>query len=250
LSGAAFEFYQIAWGTGIWLGQFALTWFLAFGLFSVFCLFILALTVLFLWQPGRFGKPFSYLAASRNRLGLLRWIVFVLLLLVPVYILQYTFWGVVLHGIYLRVLLVLVSCMAAGWLISKADAGVMDWTALLTTLVLTVGVLALFAPLGRVTSHPFSLGWSEGNRLWDYSVLFGRDVYEYPADQTIPVFLDLSRQFVGGIPFLLPNVTIEQVRLWLALVDVIPYLILGWAAFYLAKKGNMLAWMECGHLLL
>jgi hypothetical protein len=26
--------------------------------------------------------------------------------------------------------------------------------------------------LKPVTSYPFSLGWSDGNRLWDYSILF------------------------------------------------------------------------------
>ena len=76
--------------------------------------------------------------------------------------------------------------------------------------------------------------------------MFGRDLYDYPADQVIPVFLDKSRQFVGAIPFLLPSVKIEHVRLWLALVDVIPYLILGWIAFHLTKKGSLPAWMLAG----
>jgi hypothetical protein len=76
--------------------------------------------------------------------------------------------------------------------------------------------------------------------------MFGRDLYDYPADKAIPVFLDTSRQFVGAIPFLLPSVKIEHVRLWLALVDVIPYLILGWIAFHLTRKGSLPAWMLAG----
>jgi hypothetical protein len=94
--------------------------------------------------------------------------------------------------------------------------------------------------------YPFSLGWSEGNRLWDYSIMFGRDLYNYPADQAIPVFLETNRQLVGAIPFLIPGVQIEHVRLWLALVDVVPYLVLGWIAFYLTKKGSLPAWMLAG----
>jgi len=122
----------------------------------------------------------------------------------------------------------------------------MDWHALLVSLILVTAVLSVFAPLAPVTSYPFSLGWSEGNRLWDYSVLFARDVYIYPADRTIPVYLDIGRQFVGGIPFLIPGVTIWQVRLWSALVDVVPYLILGWVAFRLPKQNSLLPWMLAG----
>ena len=92
--------------------------------------------------------------------------------------------------------------------------------------MLTGGVFNFVAPLAEVTSYPFSLGWSEGNRLWDYSVLFGRDLYDYPAHRPIPVLLDVGRQFMGGIPFLLPRVTIWQARLWIALTNIVPYLIL------------------------
>ena len=100
-------------------------------------------------------------------------------------------------------------------------------------------------PLAGVTSYPFSLGWSEGNRLWDYSVLFGSSLYDYPADKPIPVLLDIGRQIMGGIPFLFPRTTIWQARLWIALINVVPYLILGWIAFRFSKK-YFLHWVLAG----
>jgi len=243
LIGASTEFYQIGWGTGVLVGQFAPTWFGAFLAFVVFCAACLATLIVLLWQPQKLEPIISFLTVFRNRLGIARWLMVILVLFIPVLVLQYTFWGLVLHGLYLRIMLVVWVILLAGWLFSTRRF--MDWTALMTSVVLTMGIITLFAPLVRVTAYPFSLGWSEGNRLWDYSVLFGRDVYNFPADRPIPVFLDTSRQFVGGIPFLIPGVTIAQVRLWLALVDIVPYLILGWVSFRLTKTNRMM-WLLAG----
>ncbi len=245
LTGAVLEFYQIGWGTGVWLGQFAPSWFGAFCGFVLFSVFLLVIGIGILWQPQKFDRTVVFLAAIRNKLGVIRWWIALALLLLPVLILQYTFWGIVIHGPYLRIMLVIMIAVVVGWLLTNQNDRLLDWASLLVSLVLVAGILSVFAPLAGVTNYPFSLGWSEGNRLWDYSVLFGRDVYNYPAEQSIPVFLDTSRQFVGGIPFLLPGVTIAQVRLWLALVDIVPYLILGWIAFRLTRT-TWIAWILAG----
>jgi hypothetical protein len=245
LSGAVLELYHIGWGTGVWLGQFAPSWFAVFCAFVLFSISVLVILIGILWQPQRFDRTFIFLAAVRNKLGSLRWLIALGLLLLPVLIFQYTFWGVVIHGPYLRILLIIIVAALVGWLLTHPGDQVVDRTSLFVSLVLVAGILSIFAPLARVTSYPFSLGWSEGNRLWDYSVLFGRDIYNYPAEKTIPVFLDRSRQTVGGIPFLIPGVTIAQVRLWLALVDIVPYLILGWIAFR-STRTSWIAWILAG----
>lgn len=245
LSGAVAEFYQIGWGTGIWLGQFAPSWFIAFVIFLLFSILILVVLSGILWQPQKFDKVFRLLAILRHNLNVLRWLVVAVLLLFPVLILQYTFWGIVLHGPYLRIVLVAIVSILVAWLLTQNDLHFFDWTSFLVSLVLLAGVIALFAPLVRVTSYPFSLGWSEGNRLWDYSVLFGRDRYNYPADKDIPVFLEFGRQFTGGLPFLIPGVNIWQARLWQAFVDVVPYLLLGWIAFRLPQM-DFMPWILAG----
>ncbi len=246
LFGALSEFYQIAWGTGVWLGQFALTWFIAFILFSLFCVMSWLSLAVILWRPQTFEQMLELLKVLRAKMGFLRWLIAALLLLAPVYVLQYMFWGLVLHGPYLRIFLVALLSLVVNWLFTRNDAAFIDWPALLVSLTLVTAVISIFAPLAPVTSYPFSLGWSEGNRLWDYSILFGRDLYIYPANRVIPVYLDIGRQFVGGIPFLISAVSIWQVRLWSALVDIVPYLILGWIAFRLPKQNNLLPWMLAG----
>jgi len=239
------EFERIAWGTGVWLGQLAPTWAIALFLFGLFCTLCLVIIWMSIWSPLKLERIFRLLSLFRDRLGPARWILAGLFLIIPVYFLQYTFWGKVLHGPFLRILLAGLSSILFGWVLTKDRNSFISWPAGLTALVSITGIYTLFVSLIDVTSYPFSLGWSEGNRLWDYSVLFGRHLYDYPADKSITVLLDIGRQFIGGIPFLVPGLNIWQARLWVALMDVIPYLILGWAAFRLTKN-NIWRWLLAG----
>jgi len=246
LCGAGLDFFNVAWGTGNWLGQFSLKWFFIFLVFALASVILLSIVGMVIWIPEKFLGLIQYLLLLRDRLGLLRWLFAALLMILPVYLIQYTYWGIVFHGHYLRVFVFAVNAIIIGWLITGVNnKGFLSWNGILTALILTSGFYNFFVPLISVTNYPFSLGWSEGNRLWDYSILFGRHLYNYPANQSIPVYLEIGRQFVGGIPFLVSGVNLWEVRLWVALTDVVPYLILGWLAFRLTKK-NALLWMLAG----
>ena len=61
--------------------------------------------------------------------------------------------------------------------------------------------------------------------------MFGRHLYDYPQDQDVYVLLDIGRQFIGGLPFIFPGISIQTERLWVGLTTVFPYLLLGLAAF-------------------
>jgi len=230
LTAAGYEFYNITWGTGVWLGEFSLKWGLAFLLFLVLAVAMLQSIILILWRNETILSLLSRLAGFRNKLGILRWLFAVAVLILPVWMLQYTAWGLVI-GKYLRLLIWAVSAVVLGYLLTRSKEKPLEWMGLLAALTLISGAAVFVLSLGNVTSYPFSLGWSEGNRWWDYSILFGRDIYIYPDDKPIPVLLDIGRQFIGGIPFLLPNVTIWQARLWVGLVNAVPYFILGLVAF-------------------
>jgi len=232
------EFWNITWGTGDWLGQFSFKWalvFLAFALFSILCLNIIFAA---LWRYEAISLRLQPIASFRNRLGWLGWPLVIILLIAPAWILQYTAWGLILDGPYMRILIWAVSAVLIGLFLTRSRDTLLTWSSILASLTLMSGMLIFISALRSVTTYPFSLGWSEGNRLWDYSVLFGRDIYVYPANRQIPVLLDIGRQFVGGIPFLMPGVTIWQVRLWGALINVIPYLILGLIAFKLPDRDS------------
>jgi hypothetical protein len=238
------EFWNITWGTGKWLGQFSFKWALAFLVFIIFCIFCLTVVFAVLWRYEGIARSLEQISSLRNRLGWLRLLPAIAFLMAPVWILQYTAWGVILHGA-LRILLWLVSTILAGVFLTQTKEKLLTWHGILASLTLMSGTLIFVSSLRSVTSYPFSLGWSEGNRLWDYSVLFGRDLYDYPSDRQISVLLDIGRQFVGGIPFLIPGVTIWQARLWNGLVNVVPYLILGLIAFKLSS-GDRRYWMLAG----
>lgn len=84
----------------------------------------------------------------------------------------------------------------------------------------------------NVVTYPFSLSWSEGNLIWDYSLLFGEKLYVHPLDQPITTIIDSGRQVLFGLPFLIPEIPIWGMRLWNAVLFTFPYVILGFLLFY------------------
>ncbi len=98
------------------------------------------------------------------------------------------------------------------------------------TLVVWAG-LTFVSAYTKVVTYPFSLNWSEGNRLWDRSLIFGRERYLYPLDKPIPVFNDPGRILLWGLIYLLPWASIAWVRFWDAFLFTAPYLLWSWTLF-------------------
>jgi hypothetical protein len=238
---ACTEFYEIAWGTGTWRGEFSRTWAVLYFSFIIFCaiFFVLASTLLF--NQKILSSVSTYIVRLRLQLGNFRWLLWLAMFIAPVWFFQFTSWGVVFQKLYIRIFIwIIVVCVLT--ILSSRDEQLAGWKEFLSSLILTASLFSIMASLKYVNDHPFSLGWSEGNRLWDYSVLFGRDLYIYPADKRIPVLLDSGRRLVGGIPFILPNVNIVITRLWVGLTLIIPYLLLG-VAIFRASVRNKIVWL-------
>jgi len=237
LYGACVEFYNVAWGTGDAWGEFSLKWGLFFFVFALFCgAFFLGFVLLPL-RANRLEAISARLISVRERLGFFRWPLAILVLLFPVWFLQYSLWGIVFHGLYTRVLLWILVVLAFSVILTEGSS-LMGWNRFLAGLILTAGIFSIAASLLDVGNYPFSRGWSEGNRLWDYSALFGHSLYDYPAGQTIPVLLDVPRQAIGGLPFLIPGVTIGMERLWVGLTLILPYFLVGIAAFRMSAENK------------
>ncbi len=150
-----------------------------------------------------------------------------LLVLVPTYMFLFSPVGNYKLHYWARLGTVLIFATLAAALFRHKGfrAGLLAWAAL----VMTAG--ALFAASGwlnKVTAYPFSLTWSEGNRLWDYSMLFGRGRYQIVGGDPVFSFISIGRQFLWGIPFILDSTTIFMVRLWDALLWIIPAALIGW----------------------
>ncbi len=245
LIGAGRDFFHVASGTGSAVGAFSPFWFL---LFSAFVLFCFALFISFaLWQRSKFLSVIIRMISGRNKLSFLRWLFATLVLVFPVWFLQYTMWGIVFHGIFIRALIWIAVVFIFSFLVSTGN-DLMGWKETLSAFALTAGSFSIAVSLQGVTDYPFSLGWSEGNRLWDYSTLFGRSLYNYPSGQDIYVLLDYGRLWVGGLPFLIPGLTIEAARLWVGLTTILPYFLVGIAAFRVLNKDSrswllMILWL-------
>jgi hypothetical protein len=83
--------------------------------------------------------------------------------------------------------------------------------------------------LNQITQFPLSLSWSEGNRFYDYSLVFGQGLYQYEGELNIPYGAP-GRYGLWGVWFLLPELSIGYHRAWNALLWFLPTLIFGWFA--------------------
>ncbi len=80
--------------------------------------------------------------------------------------------------------------------------------------------------LSRVTDYPFGLYWSEGNRFYDYSLIFGKAIYQFTGDLQ-PNYFSPGRYGLWGLPFLISGLPIWAHRLWNAILYLIPGVGLG-----------------------
>ena len=87
------------------------------------------------------------------------------------------------------------------------------------------------AKLVFVTGYPFPLYWSEGNRFFDYSTLFGSYRYLVPGGIDIYSFISWGMQLPWALPFILPNLDIGTFRLWNQLLWILPAFFLGFTAY-------------------
>src|SRR5512143_1879360 len=101
LYGAVIEFYAIAWGTGTWYGGYSLKWGLAFVLFVLMSVALLGAWGWLIWRRGVEHSRRVQHPGTR----MLGWILAVVMASTPIIVLQYTPWGIVLGGPYLRILL-------------------------------------------------------------------------------------------------------------------------------------------------
>lgn len=201
----------------------------------------LAIALLAVWLP----RLFAPLLRIRAAVGPLVWLAIIAMAVVPTYVFIFTRWSNVFSGIYLRSVIYLVIVGSMAWLAAGKSTQHLQWRPLLFIAILYGAVFTMADLLKFTVSHPFGFYWSEGNRMWDNSLMFARHLYDYPADQRIPVLSNWVRMSMWGLPHLLPNVSIAFVRMWDSLVFSIPYMIFGWVLFW--RKGEHFAvWLSLG----
>lgn len=232
-------------GTKNWPGEISIKRGIAFIGFALGCLVFSIVSIIAIWK---WGKTAGYLARFRNRLQKIRWLywlIVVLIFIIPPFLINLTPAGIVLSGFFVQILIIIGMALSAGFLLTNSGKNVLSTSKLGLSLLLISTTFILSLSFSNVVGHPFSLTWSEGNRIWDYSVLFGAERYNNPAGDPILAFIDLGRQSLWGLPFLIPGITITQARLWNAVIITVPYAVLGWVAFK-RQKGNWKLWILSG----
>ena len=96
------------------------------------------------------------------------------------------------------------------------------------TLALSLGVMLCTSFLARsslfIIDYPFSLSWSEGNRFYDYSLVFAESLYNYPG-QVLNPYSSPGRYGLWGILFLWQGLPIWVHRLWKLVLLTVPVLL-------------------------
>ena len=88
-------------------------------------------------------------------------------------------------------------------------------------------VSTLISVLVPVTNYPFSMSWSEGDRFYEDSLLFGQHLYNYSGFIVNP-YNSPGAYFPPGVFFLFTGWSIGLFRLWNALLLVIPPVLVAW----------------------
>jgi hypothetical protein len=189
--------------------------------------------LLLIWAPSSLGK-----VRSIKRIKLLSWMSALLVILLPVFLYLFHRWSEPFGDIRIRIFLYGASLIIVAWLLEPEEG--IRFRSLLKAALIQAVVFTLLSNFRDVNGYPFSVGWSEGNRFWDYSVRFGRHLYDWPQDKPIPAYIDPGRQSLWGLIFLLPGVSIQAMRAWNDILFIVPCLVLGWALFRAHTVGNEL----------
>lgn len=239
LAGA--EIFVIAWGSGNWLGRLSLKW--VFTLLAFYLSFGGLLFFVFAWLFLAAWKAIEKRAINwRNQLKGLRWPLVAFVLLFPAWFVFYSPWGGLFTGLFFRISLFILAILASSFLLTSEKKELIETKTLFVAGLILGSLLVLAESFVLVSDYPFALHWSEGNRLWDYSLAFGTERYNYFGTGPIFAWIDQGRQTLWGLPFLIPAVPIWAVRLWNAILVTIPYAIFGWAAFWPGSRWRSQWW--------
>lgn len=157
----------------------------------------------------------------REKLGFWRFVILALLCLEPIfhrYLVEPEIY-ILYDDIRFAILI------AAVWLVAYLALSGSDRLVSPESLGLSLGVLLFTSYLARsslfVINYPFSLSWSEGNRFYDYSLVFGQSLYNYQG-HIQNSYSSPGRYGLWGFLFLWSGLPIWVHRLWNLILLTLP----------------------------
>lgn len=147
-------------------------------------------------------------------------------------------------GFWFEFFLMLLASVISSALFFEETASTWNKVILISSLFMAAGAAhAILYKLNSVTSYPFTLYWSEGNRFFDYSTLFGSYRYIIKPGDTINAFINWGMQLPWALPFIIPSLSIGFYRFWYQIVWILPGLLLGLAAVWPSRKQQIPSWV-------
>lgn len=243
---AALEFYRLAPISGALLGKFSWKWLTVWMALMAFFAASWVVLLMLLFHPARLSGVVQRWAALRRRLGRLTWWMAAAVSAAPPLIWLFTSFGD-LAGPYLRLATLMYAAFLASLCLTDDEQRLVNVSTLIFGLLLAGSLHVLIERLSKVTAYPFSLGWSEGNRMFNFSLRVDSDRYELINGENLRQGAP-GRNFLWGILFLIPGTPIWLHRLWDAFLWTAPYLALGygmarWTAFDRLPRWSLGLWI-------
>jgi hypothetical protein len=168
----------------------------------------------------------SGLVRWRERLGSARFVIVTLFCLTPLLHRYLVHWEIYVLYDDIRFAILLVAVWLVAYLSLKEPRRLVSGA----SLGLSLGVLLCVSFLARaslfVIDYPFTLYWSEGNRFYDYSLVFRESLYNYPGEVVNP-YSSPGRYGLWGVLFLWQGLPIWAHRLWNVILLTVPALVFG-----------------------
>lgn len=251
----AIEFYQAVPVSGTIAGRFSWKWGLGYLALAGVLALLLALALAQIFKPQRFNGGIQRLISLRQRSPALFVGIAVFTALVPpaAFLLPWLRPPSVLEafliGPYFRLLVCLASAAIIAFGLTKDTQKTFHLQPFLAGLIIVGAMYILYTMLNNVNNYPFTLTWSEGNRLFEYSLRITPEQYNI-ADPDTPRNAGAGREILWGAPFLIPEAPIWVHRAWDSLLWLIPGACLGYALAVRISTGRAGRWLFAGWVLI
>jgi hypothetical protein len=243
---AVSEFYRYSPESGLIFGKFSPAWAAAFLTWTVVCIFLLVLCGFYLFSGGILTGINQQFANWRASWGWGRWVAAAMIVILPAIFLLWTQPGSYFETPMIRLVILFSSTIGVAVCVSREPSKLTGSVELIFGLCAAAASFYIARQLVGLSNYPFALGWSEGNRLYDYSLMLGSDRYIYNGE--ISNRIEKGRQLLWGLLFLLPGAPIWLHRLWGAILATVPSLLLGyalarWSRFAALKRWTLTFWL-------
>jgi hypothetical protein len=194
----------------------------------VICVYLVVILLLLLGKVDIILKPLKKIKDLLEEKTLLSAGIFSFAVMMPVFLVFTDLTHGIMQNLWFRILVFLPLVLIATFFWPFTESPKYGQRFLSTVIIITF-VFFVWLQARWIVDYPFSLSWSEGNRFYDYSLIFGTSLYQY--DGALEAFSSSPGRYgLWGIGFLFQNLPIWFHRLWNAILWIVPPVLLGYFA--------------------